>query len=165
MKDYERYESVAKMLEDLAEKGYTTQDVAQLVRTMGEAMPDVPEQQDGGVQKNLHTTVTALMHEIGVPPHIKGYQYLREAIIMAVQDSKAVESITKVLYPEVAKKFRTTPSRTERAIRHAIEIAWDRGDIEIFKKYFGNTISPMKGKPTNSEFIAMLADHIRSENM
>ena len=116
-------------------------------------------------ERNLEADVTEIIHEIGVPAHIKGYQYLREAIIMAVQDSKAVESITKVLYPEVAKKFRTTPSRTERAIRHAIEVAWDRGDIEIFKKYFGNTISPMKGKPTNSEFIAMLADHIRSENM
>lgn len=165
MKDNERYESVAKMLEVLAEKGYTTQDVAQLIRTMGEAMLDIPEQQDGGVQKSLHKTVTALMHEIGVPPHIKGYQYLREAIIMAVQDSKAVESITKVLYPEVAKKFRTTPSRTERAIRHAIESAWDRGEVEVFEKYFGNTVSPMKGKPTNGEFIAMLADYIISQNM
>ena len=165
MKDYERYESVAKMLEDLAEKGYTTQKVAQLVRTMGEALPDVPEQQDGGVQKNLHNTVTAIMRELGVPPHIKGYSYLREAIIMAVREPKVLESITKVMYLEVAKTFGTTPSRTERAIRHAIEVTWDRGDVDVFEKYFGHTVSPMKGKPTNSEFIATLVDLIRSENM
>ena len=165
MKDYKRYESVAKMLEDLAEKGYTTQDVAQFVRTMGEALPDVPEQQDDVVQKNLHNTVTAMMRELGVPPHIKGYSYLREAIIMTVRDPKVLEGVTKVLYPEVAKKCGTTPSRTERAIRHAIEVTWDRGDVDVLEEYFGNTVSPLKGKPTNSEFIATLADRIRSENM
>lgn len=94
----------------------------------------------------------------GVPAHIKGYQYLREAIILTINDMDIINAVTKVLYPEVAKKFGTTPSRVERAIRHAIEVAWDRGDIEVLQKFFGYTVSNIKGKPTNSEFIAMIAD-------
>ena len=99
-------------------------------------------------------------HEIGVPAHIKGYQYLREAIMIAVDDMDVINAVTKVLYPEVAKRFSTTPSRVERAIRHAIEVAWDRGDLETLQKYFGYTVSNAKGKPTNSEFIAMIADRL-----
>nr|WP_325237785.1 sporulation transcription factor Spo0A [uncultured Oscillibacter sp.] len=108
----------------------------------------------------LRNTVTAVIHEIGVPAHIKGYQYLREAIIIAVNDMEVINAVTKVLYPAVAKRFGTTPSRVERAIRHAIEVAWDRGDLETLQKYFGYTVSNTKGKPTNSEFIAMIADRL-----
>ena len=104
--------------------------------------------------------MTAVIHEIGVPAHIKGYQYLREAIILTINDMDAINAVTKVLYPEVARKFSTTPSRVERAIRHAIEVAWDRGDVETLQKFFGYTVSGIKGKPTNSEFIAMIADHL-----
>lgn len=107
---------------------------------------------------NLEAAVTEIIHEIGVPAHIKGYQYLREVIILTINDMDIINAVTKVLYPEVAKKFGTTPSRVERAIRHAIEVAWDRGDIEVLQKFFGYTVSNIKGKPTNSEFIAMIAD-------
>ena len=104
--------------------------------------------------------VTDIIHEIGVPAHIKGYQYLREAILIAVEDMDVINAVTKVLYPEVARRFSTTPSRVERAIRHAIEVAWDRGDLETLQKFFGYTVSNTKGKPTNSEFIAMIADRL-----
>lgn len=110
--------------------------------------------------QNLESMVTDIIHEIGVPAHIKGYQYLREAIILTINDMEIINAVTKVLYPEVARKFNTTPSRVERAIRHAIEVAWDRGDIEVLQKYFGYTVSNIKGKPTNSEFIAMIADSL-----
>lgn len=108
----------------------------------------------------LKAEVTEIIHEIGVPAHIKGYQYLREAIMIAVDDMDVINAVTKVLYPEVAKRFSTTPSRVERAIRHAIEVAWDRGDLETLQKFFGYTVSNTKGKPTNSEFIAMIADRL-----
>ena len=111
-------------------------------------------------RQNLESSVTSIIHEIGVPAHIKGYQYLREAIMIAVDDMDVINAVTKVLYPEVAKRFSTTPSRVERAIRHAIEVAWDRGDLETLQKYFGYTVSNAKGKPTNSEFIAMIADRL-----
>ena len=111
-------------------------------------------------EAELEAVVTDSIHEIGVPAHIKGYQYLREAIILTIHDMDMINAVTKVLYPEVAKRFGTTPSRVERAIRHAIEVAWDRGDIEVLQKYFGYTVSNIKGKPTNSEFIAMIADHL-----
>lgn len=110
----------------------------------------------------LKNLVTSVIHEIGVPAHIKGYQYLREAII-AVGDMDVINAVTKILYPEVAKRFGTTASRVERAIRHAIEVAWDRGDLETLQKYFGYTVSNAKGKPTNSEFIAMIADKLQLE--
>ena len=109
---------------------------------------------------DLEAVVTEIIHEIGVPAHIKGYQYLREAIILTIRDMDMINAVTKVLYPEVAKRFGTTPSRVERAIRHAIEVAWDRGDVETLQKFFGYTVSGIKGKPTNSEFIAMIADHL-----
>lgn len=108
----------------------------------------------------LEARVTEIIHEIGVPAHIKGYQYLREAIILSINDPEMINAVTKALYPEVAHRYSTTPSRVERAIRHAIEVAWDRGDLETLQKYFGYTVSNIKGKPTNSEFIAMIADNI-----
>jgi len=111
----------------------------------------------------LKSMVTAVIHDVGVPAHIKGYQYLREAIMITVEDMDVINAVTKVLYPAVAKRFNTTPSRVERAIRHAIEVAWDRGDLETLQKYFGYTVSNTKGKPTNSEFIAMIADRLLLE--
>lgn len=110
---------------------------------------------------DLEKDVTNMIHEIGVPAHIKGYQYLREAIMMSVEDSSMVSSITKILYPTIAKKFQTTSSRVERAIRHAIEVAWSRGRMETLDALFGYTVDTGKGKPTNSEFIALIADRIR----
>lgn len=110
---------------------------------------------------DIETQVTRIIHQIGVPAHIKGYQYLRTAILMTVSDSDIINSVTKVLYPSVAKKYQTTTSRVERAIRHAIEVAWDRGDVETLNSYFGYTIQNSRGKPTNSEFIAMIADNLR----
>ncbi|MCD7769794.1 MAG: sporulation transcription factor Spo0A [Oscillospiraceae bacterium] len=109
---------------------------------------------------SLESVVTEIIHEISVPAHIKGYQYLREAIVMTVNDMDSINAVTKILYPAVPKKFGTTPSRVERAIRHAIEVAWDRGDLETLQKFFGYTVSNIKGKPTNSEFIAMIADNL-----
>ena len=111
----------------------------------------------------LEVRVTEVIHQVGVPAHIKGYQYLREAIMMAVKDMESVGAITKILYPAIAKRFKTTSSRVERAIRHAIEVAWDRGDLETLQSYFGYTVSGLKGKPTNSEFISMIADRLRLE--
>ncbi len=110
---------------------------------------------------DLEKDVTDMIHEIGVPAHIKGYQYLREAIMMSVEDPEMLNSITKILYPSIAKRFQTTPSRVERAIRHAIEVAWSRGKMETLDALFGYTINIGKGKPTNSEFIALIADRIR----
>ena len=110
---------------------------------------------------SLKTMVTSVIHEIGVPAHIKGYQYLREAIMITVRDMDVINAVTKVLYPEVAKRFATTPSRVERAIRHAIEVAWDRGDLDTLQRFFGYTVSNTKGKPTNSEFIALIADKLQ----
>lgn len=115
-------------------------------------------------RSNLDAKITAIIHEIGVPAHIKGYIYLREAITMVYNNIEILGSITKILYPEVAKKFNTTPSRVERAIRHAIEVAWQRGNMDTISKYFGYTISNTKAKPTNSEFIAMVADKLRIED-
>lgn len=121
---------------------------------------------DGPKVKPVKTTdleemVTEILHQIGVPAHIKGYQYLREAIMMSVEDAQIINSVTKKLYPGIALRHMTTSSRVERAIRHAIEVAWDRGDIETLNSYFGYTIHSMRGKPTNSEFIAMISDKVR----
>ena len=112
---------------------------------------------------NLETDVTNIIHEIGVPAHIKGYQYLRDAIMMSVDDSEMLNSITKILYPSIAKQHGTTPSRVERAIRHAIEVAWSRGKVDTIDELFGYTVHNGKGKPTNSEFVALIADKIRLE--
>ena len=114
-------------------------------------------------EENIEALVTNVIHEVGVPAHIKGYQYLREAIIMVINDIDVINQITKCLYPQIANKFHTTPSRVERAIRHAIEVAWGRGEQKTVENIFGYTISAAKGKPTNSEFIAMISDKLRLE--
>ncbi len=119
--------------------------------------------QDEKDEENLEALVTNIIHEVGVPAHIKGYQYLREAIMMVVKDIDVINQITKSLYPQIAQKYTTTPSRVERAIRHAIEVAWSRGQTEVVENIFGYTVSAAKGKPTNSEFIAMIADKLRLE--
>ena len=115
----------------------------------------------GDLAPDIETQVTKIIHQIGVPAHIKGYQYLRTAIMMTIMDNDIINSVTKVLYPSVAKKYDTTTSRVERAIRHAIEVAWDRGDLETLNSFFGYTVQNSRGKPTNSEFIAMIADNLR----
>ena len=125
----------------------------------GESLRQFPARCSSG--QSIESMVTGIIHEIGVPAHIKGYQYLREAIIIATQDMDVINAITKVLYPQVAKTFQTTPSRVERAIRHAIEVAWDRGDLDTLQRFFGYTVSNTKGKPTNSEFIALIADKLQ----
>ena len=117
--------------------------------------------EQGGAIPDLEAQVTKIIHQIGVPAHIKGYQYLRTAILMTIDDNDVINSVTKILYPTVAKKYQTTTSRVERAIRHAIEVAWDRGDVDTLNSYFGYTIQNSRGKPTNSEFIAMIADNLR----
>jgi len=123
--------------------------------------------QNRTVQPEAHIqdeyAVTDILHQIGVPAHIKGYQYLRSAIMMCIEDSEIINAVTKRLYPDIAKQNATTASRVERAIRHAIEVAWDRGDVDVLNSYFGYTIHNLRGKPTNSEFVAMIADHIRLE--
>ena len=120
----------------------------------------VPGREEG----DLEAQVTKIIHQIGVPAHIKGYQYLRTGIIMAINDTEVINSVTKVLYPTVAKQYGTTSSRVERAIRHAIEVAWDRGDLDVLNSFFGYTVQNSRGKPTNSEFIAMIADNLRLKN-
>ena len=111
--------------------------------------------------RNLESDITNIIHDIGIPAHIKGYQYLRDSIMLSVKDNDVINSITKILYPTIAKRYQTTSSRVERAIRHAIEVAWNRGNTETLNGLFGYTISNGKGKPTNSEFIALIADKIR----
>lgn len=111
-------------------------------------------------QSALIAKITHILHQIGIPAHIKGYRYIREGILMTVNDHHSMDSITKILYPSIAKKYATTSSRVERAIRHAIEVAWDRGDVDVLNEYFGYTIHNLRGKPTNSEFIAMISDNL-----
>ena len=135
-------------------------ELSSLLERMRQAVNDGSEGAEDEF-RSLEREVTAVIHEVGVPAHIKGYQYVREAIVIAVQDMDVINAVTKVLYPEVARRYSTTPSRVERAVRHAIEVAWDRGDLETLQRYFGYTVSNTKGKPTNSEFIAMIADRIR----
>ena len=156
-----REQLVAKMLEKGVSYYFAKPcEMASLIEQMRQAVGE--ETQETGVSPlALERKVTSIIHEVGVPAHIKGYQYVREAIIIAVQDMEVINAVTKVLYPEVARRYNTTPSRVERAVRHAIETAWDRGDLETLQKYFGYTVNSTKGKPTNSEFIAMIADRIR----
>lgn len=136
-------------------------EMSQEVTEIGTDMSEIPIMAEKREKRDLEKDVTDMIHEIGVPAHIKGYQYLREAIMMSVEDVEMLGSITKVLYPTIAKKYQTTPSRVERAIRHAIEVAWSRGRMETLDSLFGYTINTGKGKPTNSEFIALIADKIR----
>jgi two-component system response regulator (stage 0 sporulation protein A) len=123
--------------------------------------PAKPRQNLQETEPSLEIQVTEILHQIGVPAHIKGYHYLRDSIIMAIETPDIINAVTKQLYPSVAKKYNTTASRVERAIRHAIEVAWDRGDVDILNSYFGYTIHNTRGKPTNSEFIAMISDRLR----
>lgn len=133
------------------------------VRTRFISMPEERRHSEELSRYNLESNVTNIIHEIGVPAHIKGYQYLRDAIMMSVDDSEMLNSITKILYPSIAKQHGTTPSRVERAIRHAIEVAWSRGKVDTIDELFGYTVHNGKGKPTNSEFVALIADKIRLE--
>ncbi len=121
----------------------------------------MPARQGGRGDFDLEIVISDIMRQIGVPAHIKGYQYLRESIALSIKDPDLMHSVTKILYPTVAKNNKTTPSRVERAIRHAIEVAWDRGDVDVLSSYFGYTIQNTRGKPTNSEFIAMISDKLR----
>ena len=148
---YQRVKEVKKGLVEVENKGASRKAVAFYT-------PLEPLSKD-----SLEASITEIIHEVGVPAHIKGYQYIREAIMLAVDDMEVINSVTKQLYPTLAKKFKTTPSRVERAIRHAIEVAWSRGEMDVNNQMFGNTISATKGKPTNSEFIAMIADKLRLE--
>ncbi|MBZ2173763.1 sporulation transcription factor Spo0A [Schnuerera sp. xch1] len=126
-------------------------------------IPKTPELKSSSSKRSLEAKITNIIHEIGVPAHIKGYLYLREAILMVIQDIELLGAVTKELYPNIANKYNTTPSRVERAIRHAIEVAWTRGKIDTIDKIFGYTVNNNKGKPTNSEFIAMVSDKLRLE--
>ena len=157
--DYVAAVAAAEGADYLMLKPCMAQTVAQGVRELLETEQLKPRKQEP--EQDIETLVTNVIHEIGVPAHIKGYQYLREAIIIAVGDMEVINAITKVLYPQVAKTFSTTPSRVERAIRHAIEVAWDRGDLDTLQRFFGYTVSNTKGKPTNSEFIALIADRLQ----
>ena len=121
----------------------------------------VPREPVSITDRNLETDITNIIHDIGIPAHIKGYQYLRDSITLSVKDAEIINSVTKVLYPTIARKYETTPSRVERAIRHAIEVAWNRGNTDTLNDLFGYTINCGKGKPTNSEFIALISDKIR----
>ena len=138
------------------------QNIVRLVNNKNSQSTGLPVQ--GKTDKHeisLEVTVTEILHQIGVPAHIKGYHYLRDSIIMSVEKPEIINAVTKQLYPSVAKKYETTSSRVERAIRHAIEVAWDRGDVDVLNSYFGYTIHNGRGKPTNSEFIAMISDKLR----
>ncbi len=149
MKEFKFYEPIP------AKGGFTSREIkSQYIELAPESKKD---------ENNLEALVTNVIHEVGVPAHIKGYQYLREAIMMVVNDIDIINQITKQLYPEIAEKYKTTPSRVERAIRHAIEGAWGRGQTDTVESIFGYTVSASKGKPTNSEFIAMIADKLRLE--
>ncbi|WP_339250478.1 sporulation transcription factor Spo0A [Sporosarcina sp. FSL W8-0480] len=135
------------------------------VRPTMQAPKEEVVENTGLSQRALDTTITTIIKEIGVPAHIKGYAFLREAIQMVYTDNDLLGSVTKVLYPDIAERYKTTPSRVERAIRHAIEVAWNRGNYDTISKIFGYTVHHLKSKPTNSEFIAMIADKIRLENV
>jgi len=113
--------------------------------------------------KAMNNKLILTLRELGVPAHLEGYEYLKDAFQICLDDAKAIRSVTKSIYPQIAESFETTPSRVERAIRHAIEVAWDRGDLDVFAQFFGNSISPDRGKPTNSEFIATVVEAIRME--
>ena len=156
-------DKVYKILGDLmnADKEFQIMITVPSTKNDSKGETDTRVQEKQEVIRDLEQDVTNMIHEIGVPAHIKGYQYLREAIMMSVEDSAMISSITKILYPTIAKRFQTTPSRVERAIRHAIEVAWSRGRMETLDALFGYTIDTGKGKPTNSEFIALIADKIR----
>ena len=143
-------------------KPYDLEQLCETVSLLIKKKPDTILQRSAVFDEfGIELKVTQILHEIGVPAHIKGYHYLRDSIIMSVRNPEIINAVTKQLYPAVAKKYDTTSSRVERAIRHAIEVAWDRGNVDILNSYFGYTIQTDRGKPTNSEFIAMISDRLR----
>ena len=145
-------------------KPYNIESLSRHILSLAATRQGAKESDEGSSSypaHDLEAQVTKIIHQIGVPAHIKGYQYLRTAILLTINDGEIINSVTKILYPTVAKQYQTTTSRVERAIRHAIEVAWDRGDIDTLNSYFGYTIQTNRGKPTNSEFIAMIADNLR----
>ena len=143
-------------------KPYNIESLCRHINSLANARDGEPEPAPAEEKTHdMESQVTKIIHQIGVPAHIKGYQYLRTAILMTIEDNDIINSVTKILYPSVAKQYQTTTSRVERAIRHAIEVAWDRGDVDTLNSYFGYTIQNNRGKPTNSEFIAMIADNLR----
>ena len=148
-------------LKDLIESGFTVGEMMTVMMEMQEGKLEMAPEKDA---ETLEDRVIKVLHEIGVPAHLKGYKHVKSAIILVIKNAQYIEALTKWLYPTVAKEYGTTPSKVERTIRHAIEVAWERGDVEILKKYFGNTISVVKGKPTNGEFIAMIAEIIKQQN-
>lgn len=152
----DKAKDIKVILEECRKRGLTLED---LLKSVNESIQIEEVSEKSGVE--IEKRVTDIMKEVGVPAHIKGYQYVRYSIIYVLENPEAIGSITKVLYPDVAKKFGTTASRVERAMRHAIDVAWSRGDVDVFQKYFGCTIDPNRGRPTNSEFIAMLVDYLR----
>lgn len=155
-------EKVYQILDNLMSQDKAFQIMITVPSEKQEALEgELKASENVNIVHDLERDVTNMIHEIGVPAHIKGYQYLREAIMMSVEDVEMLGSITKILYPTIAAKYQTTPSRVERAIRHAIEVAWSRGKMETLDSLFGYTINTGKGKPTNSEFIALIADKIR----
>ena len=142
-------------------KPFDINSFADRITYFAKSSADGSDKRDTLSRRDLEIMITEIMHQIGVPAHIKGYHYLRDAISLSVTNSEVINSVTKILYPTVAKKYNTTSSRVERAIRHAIEVAWDRGDIDVLNMYFGFTVQNDRGKPTNSEFIAMIAERLR----
>ncbi len=147
-------------------KPFNMEVLVERIRMLGNGKSPLPvlPQHRSARKNSLESDVTAIIHEIGIPAHIKGYQYLREAIMMVVEEVDLLGSVTKILYPRIAEKFDTTSSRVERAIRHAIEVAWSRNNLDTIRKFFGYTINTERGKPTNSEFIALVADRLRLYN-
>ena len=150
-------EAIKAVLKACRDNGVTMEDVLLAYAEMVEEKEDVNSSKQ---QTDLETEVSEMLREIGVPANLKGYRYVRTGIIMSVEDPTVLGQLTKVLYPAIAKEFKSTTSRVERAIRHAIEVAWNRGDMDVLNKYFGYTIDMDRGKPTNAEFIAMIADKI-----
>ncbi len=157
------YETMRAGAEYYFLKPFDAADMSERIISLCRKRADIPriDRLSQSAESNLEIRVTDIIHQIGVPAHIKGYQYLRDAILMAIEDDGIINAVTKRLYPAVAKKHGTTSSRVERAIRHAIEVAWDRGDVDVLNSYFGYTIHNGRGKPTNSEFIAMISDKFR----
>ena len=152
----DKAKDIKVILEECRKRGLTLED---LLESVNESIEIEETSEESGAE--IEKRVTDIMKEVGVPAHIKGYQYVRCSIIYVLENPETIGSVTKVLYPSVAKEFGTTASRVERAMRHAIDVAWSRGDAYVFQKYFGSTIDPNRGRPTNSEFIAMLVDYVR----
>lgn len=158
----EKMDNIQVVLEECRRKGVTIEDLLEVISAAIDSKETIGKEEIETTDKeNIEVRVSDLLKEIGIPAHIKGYRYVRYSIIYALEDSNALDCVTKVLYPRVAKEFNATSSRVERAIRHAIEVAWSRGEIDVLQRYFGYTVDMSRGKPTNSEFIAMMVDYLR----